>query len=126
MGAARSIDPDLCHRLNVEAYHKMIEAGIFGEDDRIELLDGILVTMAPQTSFHALTIQRLTRLLVKGLDDKLAVRVQLPLTLGGKSEPEPDVAVVGEDQTRGPGHPTTALLVIEVAFDSTTRAFLSS
>ncbi len=47
----------------VEDYHRMIEAGILNEDDRIELLDGRIVEMSPQTPIHAPTTQRSDRYL---------------------------------------------------------------
>jgi len=97
----------------------MIEAGILGEDQHVELIDGVLVAMTPQGRAHARVIQRLTRLLVRTLGDDLEVLPQLPLTLPDDSEPEPDLAVVrAEDAQSGKHHPRTALLVIEVAGDS--------
>ena len=35
------------HRLNVDDYHRMAEAGILGEGDRVELIDGELIDKAP-------------------------------------------------------------------------------
>ena len=62
-------------------------------------------------------IHRLTKLLVIALGDRADVRVQLPLAVSDDSEPEPDVAVVATADPFG-GHPSTALLVIEVAQSS--------
>ena len=106
-------------RITVREYHRMIEAGILGEDERVELLAGTLVAMTPQGSRHAVVIQRLTAALVRTVGDELAVRPQLPLTLLEDSEPEPDLAVVRavDAPLEGP-HPRSALLVIEVAGDS--------
>jgi Uma2 family endonuclease len=105
-------------RLSVEEYHRMIAAGILDEDERLELLEGVIVAMSPQDEPHAWPIQRLTRILTRALGDEYDVRVQLPLTLGRSNEPEPDLAVVhAGPRTRG-RHPRTALLVIEVAKDS--------
>jgi Uma2 family endonuclease len=105
--------------LTVVAYHRMIEQGLLGEDDPVQLLEGELVTMTPQGVPHGFVIQELTRLLVRAVDDRLAVRPQLPLTLGDDSEPEPDLAVVPASEARGIGkHPGTALLVVEVAGES--------
>ncbi len=102
--------------ISVRDYHRMIDAGIFHEDEHVELLEGELVTMAPQKTPHARVIQRLTAALVRALGEQYTVRVQLPLTLGTKSEPEPDLAVVRTvDAERPESHPTSALLVIEVA-----------
>lgn len=51
------------HRFTVEEYRKMGEAGIFGEDDRVELIDGEVVEMAPIGNKHIESVMRLTRLL---------------------------------------------------------------
>ena len=106
-------------RIAVGEYHRMIEAGILGEDEHVELITGTLVAMTPQGSRHAVVIQRLTAALVRAVGDDLAVRPQLPLTLSDDSEPEPDLAVVraSDAPLEGP-HPGSALLVIEVAGDS--------
>jgi Uma2 family endonuclease len=103
----------------VNEYHRMIEAGSLGEDDRVQLIAGALVAMTPQGPAHALAIQNLTRLMAQGLPSDLALRPQLPLTLAGDSEPEPDLAVVRLADARSrEHHPRTALLVVEVAGDS--------
>ena len=106
-------------RITVGEYHRMIEAGILGEDEHVQLISGTLVAMTPQGSRHAVVIQRLTAALVRAVGDDLAVRPQLPLTLPDDSEPEPDLAVVraADAPLEGP-HPRRALLVVEVAGDS--------
>jgi Uma2 family endonuclease len=92
-------------RINVEEFHRMIEAGILGEDESVQLIEGMLVTMTPQGRPHAYAIQELTRLLVRALGDDVKVLTQLPLTLEDESEPEPDLAVVPTEEaasaTRG-------------------------
>ena len=105
-------------RLNVGEYHRMIEAGILHEDERVELLEGVIVAMAPQRDPHAWAIEWLTRFLVRVLGDEYRVRPQLPLTLGDQNEPEPDLAVVRAGSRAKGRHPDSALLVIEVADDS--------
>jgi Uma2 family endonuclease len=106
-------------RITVGEYHRMIEAGILGENEHVQLLSGTLVAMTPQGRPHARVVQRLNRLLVRAIGDDLEVLTQLPLTLLDESEPEPDLAVVrAEDAQSGEHHPRTALLVVEVAGDS--------
>ena len=83
----------------------MVAAGIFDEDERVELLEGVIVAMTPQSAPHARRIQWLTRFLVRTLGDEYAVRPQLPLTLGERNEPEPDLAVVRADATSEDRHP---------------------
>jgi Uma2 family endonuclease len=106
-------------RISVDEYHRMIEAGILDEDEKVQLVDGMLVAMTPQGQPHAFVIMRLTRLLARALSDDFEVLPQLPLTLGADSEPEPDLAVVrAQDAASTRRHPRTALLVVEVAGDS--------
>ena len=107
------------HWITVDEYHRMIEAGSLGEDDRVQLIAGAVIAMTPQAPAHALVIQNLTRLVARGLAADFALRPQLPLTLPDDSEPEPDLAVVRlEDARSREHHPRTALLVVEVAGDS--------
>jgi Uma2 family endonuclease len=114
-----SIDPAWQRRLQLAEYHRMIDAGVFDEDDHLELLEGVLVAMSPQNPAHARAIEYLDWALQRSLGEHFRVRTQLPLTLPSfRSEPEPDLAVI--DRRDGPWsrHPERALLVIEVADDS--------
>jgi Uma2 family endonuclease len=104
--------------LKVDEYHRMIEAGIFDEDEHLELLEGVIVAMAPQSPAHAHFVRWLNRRLVRTLGDAYAVSPQLPLTLGERNEPEPDLAVVRADSESIDHHPRTAILAIEVSGDS--------
>jgi Uma2 family endonuclease len=100
-------------------YDLLVEQGVFGEDERIQLLDGELVQMSPQKSPHARMVEALTERLVPALVGTARVLVQLPFAAGEHSEPEPDLAVVPIDEPRD-RHPQRALHVIEVA-DATVR-----
>lgn len=106
-------------RFTVEEYAKMGEAGVFRPGERVELIEGEIVPMSPQNPPHAFRTERLTSLLVMTFGKTHGVRVQLPLTLSGYSEPEPDFALVrlelGGTFER---HPTSADLVLEVAHSS--------
>lgn len=99
--------------IEVVEYHRMIEAGILRAEERVELIEGMIVTMPRCAPAHALAIEVLNRALVRAAADDLRVRPQLPLTVAPRSEPEPDLAVVRGGY--GDRHPQTALLVIEVA-----------
>ena len=106
------------HPLTVDDLAAMVDAGILGEDDRVELLDGVLVEMSPQGAGHAAAIRRLTGLLVPLASAAgLEVSPQCPLDVVDPiSQPEPDLAVVpvGDWDT----YPAKALLVIEVSVTS--------
>jgi Uma2 family endonuclease len=105
------------HRFTVAQYHRMIETGVLGADDRVELLEGWIVDKMPQHPAHAGTISVLLERLQAKLPKGWIVRVQSPITLAD-SEPEPDLAVV-----RGPAEryltthpvPKDIAIVIEVA-----------
>lgn len=99
-----------------DEYHRMAESEILRPDDRVELIDGEIVTMAPQTSRHATAVQLVHEALRGAFGDGHSVRSQLPLALGENDEPEPDLAVVsGSPRDFAEDHPSTALLVVEVA-----------
>jgi Uma2 family endonuclease len=106
------------HRFSVEDYHRMAQAGILGEDDRVELIDGEIVDMAPIGPRHAGTVKRLADLLSGALRGRAILSVQDPVRLGERSEPQPDVALLRpRADYYASGHPTAAdvLLVVEVA-----------
>jgi len=94
-------------------YERMVDAGLF-QNERVELIRGIIARMSPQKDAHAMVIQILTRLLVPGLVGRADVRVQLPFAIGEYSMPEPDLALVSVGRFGQP-HPDRAFLIIEVA-----------
>ena len=127
MGACAMDDMDLVparHKLNVDDYHRMAEAGILGEDDRVELINGELIDMAPIGQGHAGIVNGLTRVFVMTCGERAVVSVQNPLRLDGLNEPQPDVVVLRprDDfyQRGAPPGPADVLLLVEVA-DSSLR-----
>lgn len=108
------------HRISPDEYRRLIEAGVFDEDARIELIDGLLLDMSPKTRAHENAVAWLNRYLVLNVDpERYEVRVAAPLTIG-TSEPEPDLAVIPYSALR-PHHPATAELVIEIVVSSLRR-----
>jgi Uma2 family endonuclease len=110
--------PPLRHRLTVTDFHRMAEAGILGEDDRVELIDGELFDMSPIGSRHAGTVLHLTGLFNRAVGDTALVSVQNPVMLGEHSEPEPDIALLRpRSDVYTCSHPEAkdVLLLIEVA-----------
>ncbi len=108
----------------------MIEAGIFAPDEKVELIEGEILPVSPKDPPHASRIARLTTLFVKRFGDTHEVRVQLPLTLGTRSEPEPDFALVSLAVADAAArHPDKADLIIEMcdsslSFDRNAKASL--
>lgn len=110
------------YRLTMDRYHRMIRAGILGEDDPVELLEGVLVARMPRNASHRGATHRARRVLQQRLPPGWYVDSQEPITLGA-SEPEPDVIVVrggSDDFLERHPQPGEVALVIEVA-DSTLR-----
>lgn len=117
-----SLPADCLYRLSVEQYHAMIDAGVIGEDDPVELLDGLLVQSMGKRGPPCVCLALLRDLLPAMLPSGWSLRIQDPLTLEG-SEPEPDAVIVrGDVREFLAGHPTAAeaQLVIEVADSSLT------
>ena len=103
---------------NVDEYHWMAKAGIFSEEDRIELIEGAIVTMTPIGPPHSGTVNRLTQLFINRLAEKAVVSVQNPVRLDSFSEPQPDFAVLKPKKDfysqELPG-PTDVLWLVEIA-----------
>jgi len=97
-------------------YDRLIEAGIFGPEDRIELLDGLLVAREPQGGRHAAVVALVRAALEKAFGRSYYVREEKPIALDERSEPEPDVVVVpGRPRDYLDAHPSRPVLVVEVA-----------
>jgi Uma2 family endonuclease len=113
------LDPDLLagfRKLSRSEYDQLVALGMF-EDERVELLRGVLVTMSPQGGPHATISSWLVARLIRQLDESFDVRGHCPFAATEDSEPEPDVSV----SLRIDGslaHPQSALLLIEVAESS--------
>ncbi len=102
----------------VTEYYQMAKAGIFSEDDRVELIEGEVVEMAPIGSRHAACVDRLNRLFSEWAGGHVIVRVQSPIRLGQYSEPQPDLALLqprDDFYARAHPEPEDVLLVVEVA-----------
>lgn len=109
------------HRLRVEDFHRVAEAGVFHEDERVELIEGDIIDMAPIGSAHAGAVKRLGNLIKLAVGPTAIVSVQDPVVLGSYSEPRPDVAVLRpRDDFYSASHPgaEAVLLIVEVAEQS--------
>ncbi len=98
-----------------EEYHRLGELGFF-RGQRVELIGGLLMVMSPQGSPHGAVLAHVATILEGLFRPASHVRWQLPLDLGATSEPEPDLAIVpGRPLDYLNGHPTSALLIVEIA-----------
>ena len=108
-------------RFTVHDYHRMGEAGILHEDDRVELIEGEIVEMAAIGTRHFSCVNGLNRMLVRSVGDEAIVSVQNPVRLNEHTEPQPDLTVIRErDYRESLPIPEDVLLLIEVS-DTTLR-----
>ena len=113
-------------RFTLDEYHQLIDIGFFDEDERVELLEGILVSMSPINPLHSNTVDLLTEIfgaiVTRGVT---RVRTQGPISIPGtESEPEPDLvifSVSGTNFAQRHPYPQEVLLLVEVADTSLTR-----
>lgn len=103
-------------RYTATSYFKLVEEGLIAPDDRVELLEGVIVSKLPHTPPHAGGIRRVDRVMRSALGQEAVFSPQLPLVASASSVPEPDFAVLaGRLEDYRTVHPTNALLVVEVA-----------
>lgn len=115
-----NVDSSL-YRFTVDTYHSIINTGIFKNNHRVELIDGILHTMSPISSYHSGKSIRLMNLLFKTIGNLAIISVQNPLTIPEHSEPQPDLMLLRpRDDFYEHAHPlpTDTLLIIEIAESS--------
>jgi Uma2 family endonuclease len=119
-------------RFTADEFQQMGRAGILRRDDRVELVDGEVVTRVTAGPRHAAVVARLTHHFVACSAGAAIVRTQLPIRLNLFNQPEPDLAVVRRrDDFYAAAHPEPAdvVLLVEVAdssidYDRTAKAEL--
>src|SRR6185369_3560914 len=102
-----------------QRYFALAEEGLLSPDERVELLEGLIVAMAPQSPAHAAAVWRTTHALERCVSQGAIVRAQCSFIASEFSVPEPDVCIVEgsiEDYERV--HPSRALLIVEIASSS--------
>jgi Uma2 family endonuclease len=101
----------------VAEYYKIVEAGVFPDRVRTELIDGEIIEMTGMGVAHAMAITRASHILFRVFGEKAEVRVQLPLPLSRFSEVAPDLCLVSAERPGVDIHhpePPDVLLVVEV------------
>ncbi len=114
MGAPQSIPRRL---ISLGEYHKMGDAGVFHPTDRVELIQGELIQMAPIGGAHIQLVNLITRILDRQVGEEAVVSAQNPILLPPDSEPEPDISVLRPECLYRKEVPSAkdVLLVIEVS-----------
>lgn len=108
-------------RFTVAEYHRLAEVGVLHEDERVELLNGVIVPMMPIGPFHGGSVKRLVRLFERASRDRWITSAQDLVQITEYSEPQPDLMLLHPDPgfyTRRHPEPHDVFLLIEVA-DST-------
>ena len=107
--------------ISVQDYHRMAELGILRPDERVELLNGQIIQMAAKGTAHGAAITRTRLLLEQRLGSGALLRLQDPIHLDDRSEPEPDIAIVLPNSTYYEDHhptPQEVFWLIEIAASS--------
>ncbi len=106
------------YRFSVDAYHRLADAGILKETDRVELIEGEIIEMSPIGKRHAACVKRLNKILSRISEDGI-LGVQDPLLISEDgTEPEPDVMLLkprADFYEETPPQPADVLLLVEVA-----------
>ncbi|MFN8525500.1 MAG: Uma2 family endonuclease [Chloroflexota bacterium] len=109
------------YKFTVEEYEAMGQAGILGEDTRVELIEGEIIQMAPVGPDHVNTVIDANMLFVQRFGDVARVSIQNPVRLGRRNEPQPDIVLLSPGSRQIPRRnpeSSDTFLVIEVS-DST-------
>jgi Uma2 family endonuclease len=119
-----AVEVEVPRRLfTVEEYHRMAEAGVLGADERVELIEGEIIQMAPIGPRHAGCVINATRLFITRLGDRAVVSPQNPVVIQPRSEPQPDLLLLRSrivSYSRELPAAQDVLLAVEVA-DTTVR-----
>lgn len=110
-------------KFTIAEYHQLVDLGFFTEDEKIELIRGEIINMAPKRTPHSVCNSLLWKKLYQLIGQQAEIRVQEPITLPSDSEPEPDVVVAKlKADNYLSAHPVAEdiILVVEIA-DSTLK-----
>jgi Uma2 family endonuclease len=106
------------YRFTVEEYERLGEVGFFHEHDRVELLEGEIVQMAPIGVRHATCVRKVNRVFNARFAGRATVDPQNPVVLPPESEPQPDIVLLQprpDDYLSGHPQPADVLLLVEVS-----------
>lgn len=107
--------------ISSKLYLRMIDTGILGKDDKVELIAGNIVTITPINSKHSSVVKKISKNLIRNFSDKYSIGIQDPIYLSADSIPEPDVSILKyKEDFYNTKHPASEdiLAIIEVANSS--------
>lgn len=107
-------------RFTVDEYLALGAAGILAKEERVELLDGEIIQMAPIGNRHQHSVDWTAYLLHQAVGRRAMVQVRGSIQLDDASAPQPDIAVIrrGSINDIGPVLPSDVFLLVEVADSS--------
>lgn len=108
-------------KFNIHDVERMVKAGMFAGNERVELIEGELIQMAPQGNNHISSIIRLTSFLTSRAGENVLVSVQNAVIINDINEPQPDISLLrfrDDYYSTAKAKPEDILLLIEVS-DST-------
>ncbi len=107
------------HRWTRQEFEHLVEIGAIQEDDRVELIHGLIVDRPMQNPPHAHAMRRTQKALAKIIPQELELEIEKPLVLGQSNLFVPDFSFVPASELNDPNlHPSRASLVVEVADSS--------
>ncbi|MEB3342654.1 Uma2 family endonuclease [Okeania sp.] len=102
----------------VDQYNKILDAGVFTENERVELIRGEIVKMSPMGIHHSACVKCLAELFILRLAQTVTVGIQDSVRLNNTSEPQPDISLLQRRpdfyRTQQP-QPENVFLLIEVS-----------
>jgi Uma2 family endonuclease len=111
-------EPDTKRRFSVDEFMAMGAAGIFGPDERVELLAGEIYQMSPAGRFHEVLRGYLAYQWARLAPSSVLVMPEMQLRIGDDYQPVVDIGIlpfaVLPPDARGPN----MLLVVEIADSS--------
>ncbi len=111
-------------KFSVADYYAMAEAGILAPQERVELLNGEVIEMAPIGEPHAFSVDWITEQLFLSLGQRAIVRIQNPLLLNDRSMPQPDLLLLERrDDFYRHRHPSPGDVLLLIEVSDTTVAF---
>ena len=108
-------------KFTVEEYFRMVEAGILQPKERVELIEGEILLMAPMGPTHFGGVTRHARVFISQAANRFSVLIQGPMRLDEHTAPEPDVMLAkyrDDDYSFAHAIPDDILLIIEVSDSS--------
>ncbi len=121
---ARAATVAYAYPISVAQFEAMDRHDLFGPDEKLELIHGLITRKAPIKPPHAFTTSELAILLLRLCGEGWVVRCQAPLKVSEDSAPQPDVVVaIGVRRDYTTVHPTPSQTALVVEVSETTLAF---